>query len=353
MARATWTGALTFGLVTVPVSIFSATESHTTPFRQIQRGTADRVRIRRTNERTGDEVAFNDIVKGYELGDDQYVVIEPGELDEIAPGRSRLIEVSGFVDLAAVDPVYFDSAYYLAPRGEEFTQVYALLVEALEETGRAAVATLVMRNREYLAAVRAADNILEMHTLHWADEVRDPSQEVPNLPEHARVAPEQLKAAKQLIDQMSITWTPQDYRDTYEDRVRELIDAKRAGQEIVTAEAAPEATNVIDLMEALRRSLDRSGSTPPRRSKSTTTKQRSPKPDSTSSSEAGSRAASRAGSKPRSRAGAEDDLGALSKAELYQRAAGLAVPGRSKMTRAQLERAIAKAASSHRPKAVA
>ena len=340
MARATWTGALTFGLVTVPVSMFSATEDHTTRFRQIQRGTADRVRIRRTNERTGDEVAFNEIVKGYDLGDDQYVVVEPSELDEIAPGRSRLIEVSGFVDLTAIDPVYFDSAYYLAPRGEEFTQVYALLVEALEETGRAAIATLVMRNKEYLAAVRAADGILEMHTLHWADEVRDPSQEVPNLPEHARVAPEQLKAAKQLIDQMSIDWTPQEYRDTYEDRVRELVDAKRAGQEIVTAEAAPEATNVIDLMDALRRSLDRTNSSPQdgvgaggtksqrshrahaQQPKATATKHRSPK----------------------------EDLTALSKTELYERATQLSVPGRSKMTREQLQAAITKAAH---PKAVA
>jgi DNA end-binding protein Ku len=164
---------------------------------------------------------------------------------------------------------------------------------------------------------------------------------VPNLPEHARVAPEQLKAAKQLIDQMSITWTPQDYRDTYEDRVRELIDAKRAGQEIVTAEAAPEATNVIDLMDALRRSLDRTSGTPQvgvdasggkkgsgsqrghaQRPKATATKHRSPK----------------------------EDLAALSKTELYERATQLSVAGRSKMTREQLQAAVTKAA---RPKAVA
>ena len=338
MARATWTGALTFGLVTVPVSMFSATEDHTTRFRQIQRGTADRVRIRRTNERTGDEVPFNEIVKGYDLGDDQYVVIEPSELDEIAPGRSRLIEVSGFVDLAAVDPVYFVSGYFLAPRGEEFTQVYSLLVEALEESGKAAVATMVMRGRQYLTAIRATGDLLELHTLHWADEVRDPAEELPNPPVRTRVSAEQLSAAKQLIDAMSVEWSPSEYRDDYEDRVRELIDAKRAGQEIVTAEAAPEATNVIDLMEALRRSLDRSGAAPAAppapagRSKSTTAKKRSPK------------AAAGAG---------KEDLGALSKAELYLRATGLDVPGRSKMTREQLERAIARAGSSNRPKAVA
>ena len=340
MARATWTGALTFGLVTVPVSMFSATEDHTTRFRQIQRGTADRVRIRRTNERTGDEVAFNEIVKGYDLGDDQYVVIEPGELDEIAPGRSRLIEVSGFVDLAAVDPVFYVSGYFLAPRGEEFTQVYSLLVEALEESGRAAVATMVMRGRQYLTAIRANGDVLELHTLHWADEVRDPAEELPSPPVRTRVSADQLGAAKQLIDAMTVEWTPTDYRDDYEDRVRELIDAKRAGQEIVTAEAAPEATNVIDLMEALRRSLDRSGGTPPQRSRATATKQRAPKADSASGPKAGSGAGT-------------EDLAALSKAELYQRATRLAVPGRSKMTRAQLERAVAKAAPSHRPKAVA
>ena len=340
MARATWTGALTFGLVTVPVSMFSATEDHTTRFRQIQRGTADRVRIRRTNERTGDEVAFNEIVKGYDLGDDQYVVIEPGELDEIAPGRSRLIEVSGFVDLAAVDPVFYVSGYFLAPRGEEFTQVYSLLVEALEESGRAAVATMVMRGRQYLTAIRANGDVLELHTLHWADEVRDPAEELPSPPVRTRVSADQLGAAKQLIDAMTVEWTPTDYRDDYEDRVRELIDAKRAGQEIVTAEAAPEATNVIDLMEALRRSLDRSGGTPPQRSRATATKQRAPKADSASGPKAGSGAGT-------------EDLAALSKAELYQRATRLAVPGRSKMTRAQLERAVATAAPSRRPKAAA
>jgi DNA end-binding protein Ku len=330
MARATWTGALTFGLVTVPVSIFSATEDHTTRFRQIQRGTADRVRIRRTNERTGDEVAFNEIVKGYDLGDDQYVVLEPSELDEIAPGRSRLIEVSGFVDLAAVDPLFFVSGYYLAPRGEEFAQVYSLLVEALEESGRAAIATMVMRGRQYLTAVRASGDVLELHTLHWADEVRDPAEELPSPPVRTRVSAEQLSAAKQLIDAMSVDWKPADYRDEYEDRVRELIDAKRSGQEIVTAEPAPEATNVIDLMEALRRSLDRSGSPTAQKSRATTVKKR-------------------AGRKQEQK----EDLSGLSKAELYQRATALDLPGRSKMTREELERAVAAAAPSGRAKAVA
>lgn len=297
MARAIWSGALTVGLVTVPVRLFSATEDHGSRFRQIQRGTSDRVRIRRTNERTGEEVAFNDIVKGYDLGDDQYVLIEPSELEEIAPGRSRLIEVGGFVDLAEIDPVFYDSAYYLVPKGEEFTQVYTLLLEALEETGRAAIASFVMRGKQYLVAIRSTGRILELHTLHFAEEVRDPAQDLPELPERTAVPAEQLAAAKQLIESLAITWTPEDYRDDYGDRVRELIDAKRAGQEIVTAASAPEPTNVLDLMEALRRSLDRSGR-------------------------------------------AKQDLSGLSKAELYARAVELGIPGRSGMSRDELADAV-------------
>ncbi|MHA6757710.1 non-homologous end joining protein Ku [Streptacidiphilus sp. PAMC 29251] len=314
MARAIWTGALSFGLVTIPVGMYSATADHTTHYHQIQRGTSDRVRIRRVNERTGQEVDYKEIVKGYDLGDGQYVVIEPKELDEIAPGRSRVIEVSAFVELEAVDPVFFTSTYYLAPKGEEYTQIYSLLLEALEDSQRVAIATFVMRGKESLAAIRPAGNVLQLHTLHYADEVRSPGEELPGLPERVKVDHEQLAAARQLIDALSTAWDPEEYRDHFEDRVHELIDAKRAGQEIVTADAAPEATNVIDLMEALQRSLDRAGS--PAR----------PDPGQ----DVGQNLGQDLG----------EDLAALSKAELYARATEQDVTGRSKMSRDELLQAL-------------
>lgn len=328
MARPIWTGALSFGLVTVPVSLYSATEDHTTHFRQIQRGTSDRVRIRRVNERTGEEVAFDDIVKGYDLGDHQYVVIEPGELEGIAPGRSRVIEVSAFVDLSAVDPVYFSGCYYLAPRGEEFAQIYALLLEALEDSHRAAVASFVMRGKEYLTAIRPAGDVLQLHTLHYADEVRDPREELPGLPDRSRVDPQQLTAARQLIEALSADWQPEEYRDSFEDRVQELIDAKRAGNEITTAEAAPDATNVIDLMAALQRSLDRAEGRPaePEPSEEAAT-------GSATGSGEGQQGAAEVSRLP-------ENLSGLSKADLYARATEQGIAGRSKMTRDELEQAL-------------
>ena len=327
MARPIWTGALSFGLVTVPVSLYSATEDHTTHFRQIQRGTSDRVRIRRVNERTGEEVAFDDIVKGYDLGDHQYVVIEPGELEGIAPGRSRMIEVSAFVDLSAVDPVYFSGSYYLAPRGEEFAQIYALLLEALEDSHRAAVASFVMRGKEYLTAIRPAGDVLQLHTLHYADEVRDPREELPALPDRSRVDPQQLTAARQLIEALSADWQPEEYRDSFEDRVQELIDAKRAGNEITTAEAAPDATNVIDLMAALQRSLDRAEGRPAEPEPAEERQQQDERRDEREESAGVSRL--------------PENLSALSKADLYARATEQGVTGRSKMTRDELEQALA------------
>ena len=326
MARAIWTGALSFGLVTIPVGLYSATEDHTTHFHQIQRGTTDRVRIRRVNERTGHEVEFSDIVKGYDLGDQQYVVIEPKELEQIAPGRSRVIDVSAFVDLEAVDPVYFTGTYYLAPKGEEFAQIYRLLLAAMEDSGKVGVADFVMRGKDYLAVIRPAGGVLQLHTLHYADEVRSPAEELPPMPETVKVDHDQLAAARQLIEALSTDWDPEQYRDTFEDRVHELIDAKRAGEEVVSAEAAPAATNVIDLIEALRASLDRAGGTP---------------------RDAG---ADRPPAKVTPITG-QEDLTDLSKAELYARASAQNLAGRSKMSREELLEALSKPAHKARRKA--
>ncbi|MFF5255940.1 Ku protein [Streptomyces leeuwenhoekii] len=374
MARAIWTGVITFGLVTVPVGLFSATEDHTVHFHQLQRGTSDRIRNRRVNERTGEEVAAADIVKGFEVAEGEYVVVDPDELDEIAPGRSQTIEISDFVDLAAIEPVYFARTYYLAPRGKEYLKVYELLRAALAETNRVGLATFVMRGRQYLTALRAEDRLLVLQTLHWADEVRDPARELPELPSDRAGRGKELEMAVQLVDALSGPWDPGRYHDTYQEKVRELVRAKAEGREIATAEEPPRATNVIDLMEVLQGSLDRARSsagrsrperergakTPPDREAGRTssgrrtagkTAKKSAGEETAGKETAGKRTAARkpaagkAGAKGSGGPGgaAKSELRRLSKAELYQRATDQDVSGRSRMSREELIEALARA----------
>ncbi|MGW1811616.1 non-homologous end joining protein Ku [Streptomyces sp. NPDC002078] len=317
MARPIWTGVLTFGLVTLPVGLYTATEDHTVHFHQLQRGTSDRIRNKRVNERTGKEVDTDKIVKGYEIDEGEYVVVEPEELEEIAPGRSKVIDLAGFVDLRQVEPVHFARTYYVGPRGKEYVKVYELMRAALDRGDKAGIATLTMRGKEYLTALRAQPGVLVLHTLHWADEVRDPADVVPELPQRrTKSDSKELRTAEQLIDALTIDWDPTDYHDTYEERVKKLVAAKRKGEEVVGEPEPPEATNVIDLMDVLSRSVEQG------RSRGRT-----------------------GGGKPatgkKQAAGKKEDLGALSKAELYERASAAGVPGRSKMTRDQLAEALA------------
>ncbi|WP_399897599.1 Ku protein [Streptomyces sp. BBFR51] len=357
MARAIWTGVITFGLVSVPVGLFTATADHTVHFHQLQRGTSDRIRNRRVNQRTGKEVDTGDIVKGYEVGDGEYVVVEPEELEEIAPGRSRTLDITDFVDLDRIAPVYFDRTYYLAPRGKEYLKVYELLRTALAETGKVGVATFVMRNRQYLTALRAEDEVLVLQTLHWADEVRDPVEELPELPSGRVGRGKELDMALSLVDALSGDWDPTRYRDTYQEKVRELVRAKAEGEEVAVAEEAPQATNVVDLMEVLRGSLEQakgggkqgaagSGSadgsrTPASRKKATEKKAAEKKTTE-------KKATRKKAAEPRKKATAPSrrtppkrgELRELSKAELYERATDQDIPGRSKMSREQLVDAL-------------
>ncbi|MFE0419077.1 non-homologous end joining protein Ku [Streptomyces tendae] len=312
--------------MTVPVGLFTATEDHTVHFHQLQRGTSDRIRNRRVNERTGKEVDADDIVKGYEVGEGEYVVVEPGELDEIAPGRSRTLEITDFVDLDRIEPVYFGRTYYLAPRGKEYLKVYELLRTALAETGKAGVATFVMRNRQYLTALRAEDRVLLLQTLHWADEVRDPVEELPELPSDRVGRGKELDMALRLVDALSGDWEPDRYRDTYQEKVRELVRAKAEGEEVAVAEEAPGATNVVDLMEVLRGSLEQA---------------KGGRRDGTGD---------RKPSAPRKKATAptRGELRELSKAELYRRATEQDIAGRSKMSRQQLVDALGGSGSGSR-----
>ncbi|MFD9098877.1 Ku protein [Streptomyces collinus] len=352
MARAIWSGVITFGLVTVPVGLYTATEDHTVHFHQLQRGTSDRIRNRRVNERTGDEVGTDDIVKGFPVGEGEYVVVEPDELDEIAPGRSQTIDISDFVELEAIEPVYFDRTYYVAPRGKEYTKVYELLRAALAEGNKAGIATFVMRNKQYLTALRAEDKVLVLQTLHWADEVRDPGSELPELPSGRAGSGKELRTALQLVDALSGEWRPERYHDTYQEKVRELVKAKAEGQQVAVAEAPPEATNVIDLMQVLEGSLEaaRSGrggketagrktGSAQRKPARTVAEEKTAKPRSRKAPPGKSGTA-----QTRSRGGGGEgrsELRKLSKAELYQRAADQDVAGRSKMSREELVDALA------------
>ncbi len=255
MARAIWSGSINFGLVSIPIAMYSATEDHTVHFHQFQRGTADRIRYQRINERTGKEVDYADIVKGAEVGGGDYVIVEPEELDAIAPGRSRTLDITRFVDLNEIDPVYFQKTYWLAPTSEEYTRPYALLREAMARTNRAGIATFVMRGKEYLAALRADDGALALHTLFFADEIRNPADELDNLPEQPPASGKELDMAKTLIESLSGPWQPQDYHDTYTERVERLIDDKRRGGEVVAEAEPPAPTEMSDLLETLQRSI--------------------------------------------------------------------------------------------------
>ena len=276
MARAIWSGYISFGLVSVPIGLYSATEEHNLDFHQFQRGTSDRIRNKRVNERTGREVDYDKIVKGHDVGGGEYVIVEQEELADIAPGRSRSLEITRFVDLDEIDPIHFQKSYYLAPSDKENASSYGLLRDALAKTNRAGIASFVMRSKEYLAAIRADGNVIVLETMFFADEIRDPSKELTDLP--GKKSGKQLSMAVDLIEAMSGTWRPGDYKDSYTERVKQLVADKRKGKEIVFNEEEPEATSATDLVSALRASVEearkrrQSGSAKKTTAKKSTTK---------------------------------------------------------------------------------
>jgi DNA end-binding protein Ku len=272
MARSIWSGYITFGLVSVPVGLFSATQEHELDFHQFQRGTSDRIRYKRVNERTGREVNYDKIVKGHDIGGGEYVIVEQEELADVAPGKSRSLEISQFVDLDEVDPIFYQKSYYLGPSDDANTSSYALLRDALAKTNRAGIASFVMRGREYLAAIRAYGKVLLLQTLYFADEIRDPAKELGTLPAKSSDG-KQLSMAVDLIEAMSGSWRPSDYKDSYTERVKKLVDSKRKGKEIVFNEEEPEATPANDLVAALRASVE---SAKARRQGGTTAKKKTP-----------------------------------------------------------------------------
>jgi DNA end-binding protein Ku len=259
MARSIWTGAISFGLVTVPVKLYSAVNRKTVRFHQLSGKSGVRISQRRVDPSTGDEVAYEDIVKGFELTPDRYVVIEPGELEALEPKKTKTIEIEDFVELSDIDPIFYDHPYYLAP-GAGGAKPYRLLLDAMRESGRVAIARVVIRSKEQLVALRPMrdDHVLGMSTMLFADEIVDPD----NIDEVEAIADvettdRELDIAKQLIESLAGPFEPDKYRDEYRDEVLNLIERKAAGEEIAVQPAAEEeAEPVPDLMAALKASLD-------------------------------------------------------------------------------------------------
>ena len=210
MARSIWSGFLSFGLVNVPVGLYPATADQTIHFNQLHKGTSHRIRYKKVDEVTGDEVATQDIVNGFPLGGGEYVVVTRDELKEAAPGKSETIEISDFVDLGEIDPVHFRQTYYLAPRGKGADRAYALLRQAMQETGKIGIATMVLRDKEHLVAVRPGDDVLILETMYFADEIRSPTEELETLPSDASFQGRELDVAKRLVESLTVPWAPED-----------------------------------------------------------------------------------------------------------------------------------------------
>ena len=256
MPRSIWSGAISFGLVNVPVKLYSAVSRKTVRFHQLNKDTGHRIQQKRVDPVTGDEVAYDDIVKGYELTRDRYVVLTPDELDALDPERTRTIDIEDFVDLADIDPVYYDHPYYLVP-DKGAGKAYALLLDAMRDAGKVAIARVVLRSKEQLVAIRPAPgDVLMMETMVFADEVVSPDA-IEDLPERGELEPSEreLKMARQLIDSLSSEFEPERYHDEYREKVLDLIERKAAGEEIAVQPEAPQPERVPDLMAALEASL--------------------------------------------------------------------------------------------------
>jgi DNA end-binding protein Ku len=258
MPRAIWSGTISFGLVTVPVKLYSAVSRKTVRFHQLNGKTGVRIQQKRVDPTTGDEVPYEDIVKGFELTPDRYVVIEPDELEALDPRKTRAIEIENFVALDEIDPIYYDHPYYLAP-GAGGAKPYKLLLDAMRETNRVAIATVVIRSKQQLVAVRPmSDNVLGMATMVFPDEIIDPATvEELEAVDEVEINPRELDIAEQLIDSLAGPFDPDSYRDTYRDEVLALVERKAQGEQIAVQPAAEEDEEPVpDLMSALKASLD-------------------------------------------------------------------------------------------------
>jgi DNA end-binding protein Ku len=255
MPRAIWSGAISFGLVNIPVKLYSAVSRKTVRFNQLDGKDGTRIQQKRVNPKTGDEVPYERLVKGYELSPERYVVVTPEELDSVEPRKTRMIEIEDFVELDDIDPIYYDHPYYLVP-GKGATKAYILLLKAMEESRRVGIARVVIRSKEQLVAIRPRNGVLCMETLLFGDEVVSPDDidEVPDT-EDVKATKREVAMASELIESLATEFDPSKYRDEYRDRVLELIERKAEGHEIAIQEPEEEPAEVPDLMAALEASI--------------------------------------------------------------------------------------------------
>jgi DNA end-binding protein Ku len=256
MARAIWSGSISFGLLNVPVKLYSAVARRNIALREIRGSDSARIKHRRVAEGTDEEVPFGEIVKAFEVTPGSYVPISKDEMSALAPEKTRAIDVQDFVDLEQIDPIYFDSPYYLGP-ADGAEKAYSLLAAAMRASGKVAIARFVFRNKEHLAAIRTAGGVLTLTTMRFADEVVPASELEEVLPDKApKVAKREQEMAEQLIESLSTDFDPGAYRDEYREQLLALIERKAEGKEIVTPESEePQATKAPDLMAALEESI--------------------------------------------------------------------------------------------------
>jgi DNA end-binding protein Ku len=252
--RSIWKGAISFGLVTIPVKLYSATEERDVSFHQVHRDDGGRIRYKRVCQTDGEEVAYSDIAKGYELSSGEVVVLTDEDFADLPLTTSRTIDVLEFVPLAQVDPIYFAKSYYLEPDASG-AKPYVLLREALEKSGRVALVKIALRQRESLATLRVRDGVFVLEMMLWPDEVRD--AEFGFLDDDIDVRPQELQMAESLIDTLSGDFQPEQYSDNYREALQALIEAKVEGREVVQPEQpAGDTGTVVDLMAALRASVE-------------------------------------------------------------------------------------------------
>jgi DNA end-binding protein Ku len=255
MARAIWSGAISFGLVNVPVKLYSATSPKSVRFHQLSSKTGARIRQKRVDPSTGEEVPFEEIVKGYEITPDRYVLITPEELDALDPKATKTIDIEEFVDLSEIDPIYYDNSYYLAPTAGG-AKAYRLLLDAMRESGKVGIGKVVLRTKQQLCALRPTDDVLTLSTMLFGDEVLAPDRldELDAIGD-AEASDRELKMAEQLIASLSNEFDPTRFKDEYRERVLDLIERKASGEEIATQPEAEEPVAAPDLMAALEASL--------------------------------------------------------------------------------------------------
>ena len=257
MARPIWNGAISFGLVSIPVKLYSATVDRSVRFHQLDADTGSRVRLKRVRETDGVEVAYANIVKGYELSSGRHVVVTDDELRALDPKASRTIDLLEFVDLESIDPIYYDSAYLLGP-DPATAKPYALLLKAMSEAGKVGIATFVMRGKEHLCAIRPDGDKLVLSTMRYADEIRG-AEEIEELEAvaAAELSDKEVAMAEQLIASLEATFDPARFEDHYREKVLELVSRKESGEEgVVEAPEPADDDRVIDLMAALRASVE-------------------------------------------------------------------------------------------------